>query len=395
MWIEWLDYDLDENINPEMDDFLSDWFLNSDEFKAVTEIFENNKDNIINISKENLDKLKKSVKIEFIKWLENNFNNYDFNQNEHIKWYIEKLDWFTNLDLLVQNWITTKEEIKYLYENADNITKTNLLKIKSKESFDIFKENNQELLSWSPITKDDIEEQIYLNEEKEEKKDSIEKIINDLFIELLWRDDSIKLKESLWKEFLESLKNSLDWVWKWKQKFIVTLISQYWINENKWEADKYFKDLWYSFKWDKSSWCAAIINWSLKKAWVETIQEALIREKANFKWYESSNVNIRALAFANWRWKAHVAIKIWEDSNWNSLYMWWNQSKHSDERMEGKKWYNRGEVTIRKDKNAKNVLWYREISDDWKLLEFIKEKNSKNIPIWSIVVFARWKWKNH
>ena len=392
MSIEWINYDLDNNINPEMDDFLSDWFLNSDELKAVNEIFENNKNNLINISKENIDKLKKSIYKEFEKGLENNFSDWDtnlWNKKEKINLLIDKV----KINLLIDEWLITRGEVKWIYDNIGNEDdlKKEFLSISNKEEFDKFLENNSELLSWKLVTKEDIEEQYDKNQEKREseenQEDSVENIIDKLFIELLWRDDGIKLREWLWEDFIIELINSLSEMSEPKQRFIVTLISQYWINENKWEADKYFKDLWYKYKWDKTAWCAAIINWSLQKAWVETIQETLERENTDFKGYEDAFVNIRALAFANTKANGHVAVKIWDN-----MYIWWNQSRETDERRDDKVWtYNKWEVTIRKGENINLSLWYREILDNNQLGPFIKEKNSKNIPIWSIVVFARWK----
>ncbi|MDQ7009186.1 MAG: hypothetical protein Q9M94_02750 [Candidatus Gracilibacteria bacterium] len=149
------------------------------------------------------------------------------------------------------------------------------------------------------------------------------------------------------------------------------------------------------YKGNKFSWCAAIINWCLVKARVETIQQALVREKADFNGYEDKNVNIRAAAIANYRGKAHVAIKVGEDKYGNALYLGGNQSKGTDKRRNDKKGRNRGEVTLRKDKYAKGIVGYREILDNGTLSSFVKEKESKKIPIGSIVVFRRGKAKNH
>jgi len=72
--------------------------------------------------------------------------------------------------------------------------------------------------------------------------------------------------------------------------------------------------------------------------------------------------------------------------------MWWNQSKLTDKRIFYRKWINRWEVTLRIDKKEENVIWYREILDDWTLSNFIETKDPKNIPIGSIIVFKRWTW---
>jgi hypothetical protein len=53
-------FNLDNNINPEVNDFLKDSILDPEEAQALSDIFEANK-KIIIISKENLVKLRKSI----------------------------------------------------------------------------------------------------------------------------------------------------------------------------------------------------------------------------------------------------------------------------------------------------------------------------------------------
>ena len=114
-------YNLDRDINPELDDFLSDWKLDKGEIKALTEIFEYNKTWIINISKKNLEWLRKNInstkKQNYVWDSEKNIISDKDTENK----VFEVIEWF-NFSNLKESFIKLKELDNSL-ENVKDISK--------------------------------------------------------------------------------------------------------------------------------------------------------------------------------------------------------------------------------------------------------------------------------
>lgn len=176
----------------------------------------------------------------------------------------------------------------------------------------------------------------------------LEEIINVIKKYWEWLKYSISDKWEVKFQFNES------WLPEWLdihpdlQNFIKVWLSQIWTNEYDRWADKYFSESWF---WNLNSqevpWCAAFVNWTLKKSWFEGTHSMLAK---SFLW-------------ETWSW--HVWIKLWDK------VLWWNQSN--------KVWL----MSIKKE-----PAWFAIPTANW--LEMHKEKLPLDkIPDWAILVFDR------
>ena len=178
-----------------------------------------------------------------------------------------------------------------------------------------------------------------------------------------------------WKNVLERDKDGNlvldeDWVpklndWTWNipeglekeaslNKVREIAVSQLWISEKNWWADKYFKELGYKNLNSRSTpWCWAFVNWVLKKDWYEWT-----------KW-------LTAKWFIKMEWKGHVAIKVSQTD-----MIWGNQ------------WNKVGLSKIRK-----KMVWFAVPTADW-LRMFKWNYPQEKIPVWAILVFNRGKSDN-
>ena len=178
-----------------------------------------------------------------------------------------------------------------------------------------------------------------------------------------------------WKNVLERDKDGKlvlgeDWLpklndWTWNipeglekeaslNKVKEIAISQLWVSEKNWWADKYFKELGYKSLNSRSTpWCWAFVNWVLKKAWYE--------------WTKG----LTAKWFVKMEWKGHVAIKVSQTD-----MIWGNQ------------WNKVGLSKIRK-----RMVWFAVPTADW-LKIFKWNYPQEKIPVWAILVFNRWRSDN-
>ena len=152
---------------------------------------------------------------------------------------------------------------------------------------------------------------------------------------------------NLWKlpEWLEEIPPSI-------RKVLEVAMSQVWVNEMDGSADKYLQEIWHTWRrsaWDKNAWCAAFVNWTLMKSWMD---------------YNSS---LASQSFINWAWKWHVWFKVW-----NQL-LWWNQS----------------DMVSLKPLNLGKVKWWVMPDNRWEIHRRGDNWFDQNkIPDWAILVFS-------
>lgn len=192
-------------------------------------------------------------------------------------------------------------------------------------------------------------------------KESIEDImiVMDL-IKKYWSKDlkyNVSEKEENWKKSksLQFDEKSIENEPKSLQKFIDIALSQVWIHERTWAANKYFSEAWFwRISAAKVPWCAAFINWVLMKAW--------------YPWTKS----LAAKSFIKWAWLGHVWIKVWDKMvSWN----YWNK------------------VAI--SKLPSWIIGYAIPTESWLKIFKWKDFDRKNIPDWAIVVMWRTKKQKH
>lgn len=132
------------------------------------------------------------------------------------------------------------------------------------------------------------------------------------------------------------------------KKIVDIWLSQIWVNELDGWADKYFSEAWFwKINSKKVPWCAAFMNWVLKKSW--------------FSWTNS----LAAKSFINGSWYWHVWIKVWDKllwgNQWNKVSLW---------------------------KIPAKIEWFAIPTKTW--LKIIKWDIAKNkIPDWAIIVTSR------
>ena len=152
---------------------------------------------------------------------------------------------------------------------------------------------------------------------------------------------------NLWKlpEWLDKMSPSI-------KKVLEVWMSQIWVNERDGSADKYLQEIWHKWRksaWNENAWCAAFVNWTLKKSWMD---------------YNSS---LASQSFINWSWKWHVWFKIW-----NQL-LWWNQS----------------DMVSLKPLNLDKVEWWVMPDNRWEIhRRWESTFNQNKIPDWAILVFS-------
>lgn len=186
-----------------------------------------------------------------------------------------------------------------------------------------------------------------------EAKDNINEIkeVIDALRKYWSRNLTYKLRNenNSWENKIDFNMSSIDLEPSSLQKVIDIALSQIWITENSWAADKYFYEAgFWRLKANNVPWCAAFINWVLKRSW--------------FKWTWS----LAAKSFINGSWYWHVAIKLWDKM------IWWNQ------------WNKVSLANI-----PKNIEWYAIPTENW-LKIFKWNIDTKNIPNWVIIV----TWRN-
>lgn len=268
--------------------------LNSDESKSSKEIYIELKNEARKISKIKIKKFQNLIwsKDDWNFW-PNTFRKYkEYNTN----WKNESI-------------INFMDKIEY----KNKIIKEN----KSVKQSKWFFERLSELFELNPFVKDFIWETNYkklvrnLNRTNNSSMENDFKNIKDNkdynnFISnysriLAWKDES-EIRYSK----VESLKS---------KSILNIAIEEYYkkVNENDWSADKYWKELWInrSSKGDRNAWCAAFINWTLMKAWLERITNKIQILRA--KWF----------LWAEFKWSWHVWIK----SSKTALLSWnvWNK----------------------------------------------------------------------
>ena len=274
---------------------------------------------------------------------------------------------------LIENWEVEKWVIMTLLQNTPSM-KEFILNISSKESLDRFLIKNFDLLVTKEITTSFIsEEDIKLNDM--ELTDEEVKIVLDSIYKEILRNNRVSWKIS--KDLIDKIWESIEKADSYKKKFLLILLRDYWVDEKKHEADKYFDNLWYKW-WDasKNAWCAVSLNSWLKEAWVQTLLDYYKEhpdklKKLKHKYWKLAKIeeflNVRAANFAEKWGPGHVWVKLWD----NILY-WWNQSNKFIFKTP-----------------TKPPAWYREITEDWKLWDFVKEHDFKKIPFWAIVVYTK------
>ncbi len=162
------------------------------------------------------------------------------------------------------------------------------------------------------------------------------------------------LKYSIWNDWNVKFSLNQSWLPEWieleanQEKFTKIALSQLWVNEFDWWADKYFSGIW---QWNLNSrdnpWCGAFVNWCLKQSGYPTTWGLSAKE---FIWET---------------WYGHVWIKLW-----NKL-LWWNQ------------WNKVSLMNINKP-----IVWYAIPTENW--LKVQKPAwNLSEIPDWAILVFDR------
>jgi hypothetical protein len=125
-------------------------------------------------------------------------------------------------------------------------------------------------------------------------------------------------------------------------------ISQIWITERDWWADKYLD--WKSSK--QIPWCAAFANWCLQQSWLP--------------WTGS-------LVAESFVWGGNPGKHVWMyiENNWNPCILWWNQSN---------------EVRVSKVKQE-SIIWYYNPIGNPK----ISTPPKTPIPSWVFIVTGGWR----
>lgn len=162
------------------------------------------------------------------------------------------------------------------------------------------------------------------------------------------------LKYSIWEKWGVKFELNSDGIpdglesTPWLERFTQIALSQIGTSEYSGEADKYFQETgFWNISAKNTPWCAAFVNWTLKKAW--------------YPWTWS----LAAKSFIEWAGFGHVWIKIWDK------ILWWNQS-------------NKVSLTT----INKPIIGYALPTENGlKIEKWIQDK--KNIPDGAIIVFDR------
>lgn len=120
MWAEWpsnqeyvqdLSQKLIQNLNPELHKILEDKMLNSDEAKALSDVFRNNKEMVFQITRQNLDDLRKTININ--SWI-------TFVTQDDEKVIVDIAEWKVIQVKQEQKNVDKKEWVKQKIEKVEN-----------------------------------------------------------------------------------------------------------------------------------------------------------------------------------------------------------------------------------------------------------------------------------
>ena len=387
-------YNLDRDINPELDDFLSDWKLDKGEIKALTEIFEHNKTWVINISKKNLEWLRLAIN-------STKEQNYVWNSEKEL---ISTLDWENEENI-----------INIIQSFESNNLEDSFIKLKklddSIENIEDISDNLKKYLLW------------FLNKLKEwigtfrwlsRIPSSFERGINDLLWDSLnnkwlFNIDDIKFKETLSKIIIE--KERVTWEKLFDHvdsDFLLTIekldesinsnskVVLIWINDYKYSSD---------LEWTIND-IDKMKKYIIKIYWIPEKNIILIKNKDATKENILKKIELSSkdskwgtLVYYSWHWTTLNKDNITENKQGNTKWLGQPVTKKIKENNEA---YI---VPVNADKNnlhINNFISAKELSDalHWKWLvitdmceswKFIKNLDSDINWVWATSDWLAWE----
>lgn len=305
---DWIKYNLDNKLNPELKRFLDDKILDSDEAKALIEIFDTNKIWLLDISKENLEILRLAIGSS------KTISHITSTEKRIIK-KISELGIEDNNRSDTNNYILNEEQNVDITKTIIEETSDTVIKTKTVGKREIINSDIEGKRSFS--------ERDILRQSKKLNNNEIKILQAYLWFSywkwldgIFWKGSFKKYSEnnSEWSTqtlslFIEENKDNLD-------KF--RPIIWYWIlwwpeNEyNPWEAEKEFRIKYWEFV-SKISNNLELPNWIL---------ESIIKKETNFgEWVIKKETWLRRLNSGTWS-KGMMQLTIWpfKDMAWDYSY---------------------------------------------------------------------------